>query len=213
MALGMARLLGYRLPPNFRQPMFATSLQDFWRRWHITLSRWLRDYLYKPLGGSRVGHWRMLGNLLVTMLLGGLWHGANWTFIVWGAAHGVGLVVERLLGLNRCRGWARAGWFVVIQLWVMLAWVFFRAPDVSRALGFLRGMADFSAGGLTLHPPLMLGLAFGLAVLLHQGYQICLVRLIPRRYLPVALGAATALFFVADLVINAPSKIFIYFQF
>src|ERR1700735_4950297 len=89
MALGMSRLLGYRLPSNFRQPMFASTLQEFWRRWHITLSRWLRDYLYIPLGGSRVGHWRMLGNLLVTMLLGGLWHGANWTFIVWGAAHGV----------------------------------------------------------------------------------------------------------------------------
>ena len=97
MALGLARLLGYRLPPNFRLPMLATNLQNFWRRWHITLSQWLRDYLYISLGGSRATRIRTAVNLLITMLLGGLWHGAAWGFIVWGFMHGLGLVWSRFL--------------------------------------------------------------------------------------------------------------------
>ncbi len=94
MALGMARLLGFRLPANFRSPLRAVRLQEFWRRWHITLSRWLRDYLYIPLGGNRAG--LVAVNLMVTMLLGGLWHGAGPGFIIWGGLHGAGLVIERL---------------------------------------------------------------------------------------------------------------------
>ncbi len=101
MAIGLALLLGFRFPANFDAPYTATSLQDFWRRWHMTLSRWLRDYLYVPLGGSRDGRWRTYRNLLLTMLLGGLWHGAAWTFVVWGALHGGGLAVERLLDDRR----------------------------------------------------------------------------------------------------------------
>jgi hypothetical protein len=95
MALGMARLLGYRLPANFRSPMRAGTLQEFWQRWHITLSHWLRDYLYIPLGGGRASAPRVAVNVLITMLLGGLWHGAAWTFVIWGGMHGFGLVVER----------------------------------------------------------------------------------------------------------------------
>ncbi|MGI8661880.1 MAG: MBOAT family O-acyltransferase [Acidimicrobiales bacterium] len=95
MAIGMALLLGFRFPANFDAPYSATSLQDFWRRWHMTLSRWLRDYLYVPLGGSKGGRRRTYRNLMLTMLLGGLWHGAGWTFVAWGALHGGGLVVER----------------------------------------------------------------------------------------------------------------------
>lgn len=95
MARGLASMLGIRLMENFRRPLFASGPQDLWRRWHISLSTWLRDYLYRPLGGNRGGPWRTARNLLLTMLLGGLWHGANWTFIVWGALHGTALVVER----------------------------------------------------------------------------------------------------------------------
>jgi alginate O-acetyltransferase complex protein AlgI len=96
-ARGSAQLLGFHFMVNFRQPYLATSLQDFWRRWHISLSTWLRDYLYIPLGGNRQGEAKTLGNLMTTMLLGGLWHGANWTFVVWGALHGVGLAIERVV--------------------------------------------------------------------------------------------------------------------
>ena len=95
MAIGLALLLGYQLPQNFNRPYLALSLQDFWRRWHMTLSRWLRDYLYIPLGGNRKGRAKTYRNLMITMLLGGLWHGASWTFVLWGGIHGTALSAER----------------------------------------------------------------------------------------------------------------------
>src|SRR5262249_42131939 len=95
-AIGIAALLGYRFQRNFDQPYRATSLRDFWHRWHMSLSQWLRDYLYRPLGGNRGSHWQTYRNLLLTMILGGLWHGAAWRFLLWGALHGAGLAVERL---------------------------------------------------------------------------------------------------------------------
>jgi D-alanyl-lipoteichoic acid acyltransferase DltB (MBOAT superfamily) len=133
---------------NFRQPYLATSLQDFWRRWHISLSTWLRDYLYIPLGGNRLGEAKTYRNLMVTMLLGGLWHGANWTFVVWGAIQGAGLAVERFLFGNRNsheepRGWQKWALRVVTFHVVCLAWVFFRAESVSGALALLGQLSHF----------------------------------------------------------------------
>ena len=106
-AIGCARLFGFVFPENFRMPYLATSVTDFWHRWHITLSTWLRDYLYIPLGGSRHGRLATLRNLMLTMLLGGLWHGAQWTFVAWGGFHGVMLCFERLTGVG-ARGRAAA---------------------------------------------------------------------------------------------------------
>jgi len=133
-AIGTAALLGYRFKENFNQPYRAESLQDFWRRWHMSLSQWLRDYLYIPLGGSRHGTWKTYRNLLATMLLGGLWHGAAWNFVIWGAIHGGWLALERAVmggGATSISGkWRRlAGWFVTFHV-VCAAWVFFRAPDM-----------------------------------------------------------------------------------
>ncbi len=123
------------LPQNFDRPYLATSLRVFWRRWHMTLSRWLRDYLYIPLGGNRGGPRRTYRNLMLTMLLGGLWHGAAWTFVVWGGIHGARLAAER--GLRERFGTARvpawAGWLVTFNV-VCLAWVFFRAPGPEHRL-------------------------------------------------------------------------------
>jgi D-alanyl-lipoteichoic acid acyltransferase DltB (MBOAT superfamily) len=148
-ARGSAQLLGFHFMVNFRQPYLATSLQSFWRRWHISLSTWLRDYLYIPLGGSRHGERQTYRNLMVTMLLGGLWHGANWTFVVWGGIHGAGLAVERFL--RRMFGWSEAdrvplttvsAWtarIVVFHL-VCLAWIFFRAPSLSDAVTMVGGL-------------------------------------------------------------------------
>jgi D-alanyl-lipoteichoic acid acyltransferase DltB (MBOAT superfamily) len=136
-AIGVALLLGFEFPQNFAGPYTAVSLQDFWRRWHMTLSRWLRDYLYIPLGGNRKGRLMTYRNLLVTMLLGGLWHGAAWTFVVWGGIHGVGLAVERLW-----RNWRGPGRETTTRRWlgrlvtfnvVCFAWIFFRADSFSRA--------------------------------------------------------------------------------
>jgi alginate O-acetyltransferase complex protein AlgI len=137
-ARGSAQLMGFHFMVNFRQPYLAESLQDFWRRWHISLSTWLRDYLYIPLGGNRLGSVRTYINLMLTMLLGGLWHGANWTFVVWGGIHGAGLAVERLLTGTRevaksssfAMRWLRR---IVIFNLVCVAWVFFRIPSIRGA--------------------------------------------------------------------------------
>ncbi|HEY6961265.1 MAG TPA: MBOAT family protein [Gaiellaceae bacterium] len=132
-AIGVALLLGFEFPQNFASPYTAVSLQDFWRRWHMTLSRWLRDYLYIPLGGNRKGRVLTYRNLMLTMLLGGLWHGAAWTFVVWGGIHGVGLAVERALGW---RPSSRAAmWFGRVLTFhvVCLGWIFFRADSFATA--------------------------------------------------------------------------------
>src|SRR5690606_21808832 len=130
-ARGVAYLLGYRLPINFNAPYLAASFKNFWERWHMTLSRWLRDYLYVSLGGNRKGGVRTYFNLMLVMLLGGLWHGAAYTFIVWGALHGAALALERMLGLHRDKSGlagipVRLAWFVVVQAVVLMAWIVFR---------------------------------------------------------------------------------------
>jgi D-alanyl-lipoteichoic acid acyltransferase DltB (MBOAT superfamily) len=161
-AIGVALLLGFRFPQNFDAPYIATSLQDFWRRWHLTLSRWLRDYLYIPLGGNRISPGRTYVNLMATMVLGGLWHGANWTFLLWGAIHGGGMAAERWIK----EAWAERGrplgvpaplrtmlqWLLTFHL-VCLAWVFFRAPSVGDAfemLGRLVGGGAVPVGAASL---------------------------------------------------------------
>ena len=150
MAVGLARMFNMRLPANFYSPYKARNIADFWRRWHMTLSRFLRDYLYIPLGGNRRGPSRQLVNLMLTMLLGGLWHGAGWTFVIWGALHGIYLVIHRLwsgLGIHLPRAIA---WPVTL-LAVVIAWVYFRAADVGSAHAILAGM--FGGNGFSLKTP------------------------------------------------------------
>ena len=161
MAIGLSLMFNIRLPLNFFSPYKADSIIDFWRRWHMTLSRFLRDYLYFPLGGNRKGGTRRYLNLMITMVLGGLWHGANWTFVAWGALHGAFLVVNHawravkplglLAALPRVvrESVARAVTFVA----VVVAWVFFRSADFSMAVRVLRGMAGFNGFALSASPP------------------------------------------------------------
>ena len=138
-AIGLALLLGFRFPQNFDAPYAATSIQDFWRRWHMTLSRWLRDYVYIPLGGNRGGSLLTYRNLMLTMLIGGLWHGAGWTFVAWGAIHGTALIAERWWRerpgyVERpSTAWRRA-WqrFLTFQI-VCFAWIFFRSDSFADA--------------------------------------------------------------------------------
>jgi alginate O-acetyltransferase complex protein AlgI len=148
-AIGVALALGFALPDNFRSPYAAIGFSDFWRRWHISLSTWLRDYVYIPLGGNRHGPLRTQGNLAATMLLGGLWHGASWTFVAWGALHGGYLVVERWLRA-RVAPWRSTAGKLAIALatfaLVCVAWVFFRAPTFDLAFRVLGAMAGFGAG-------------------------------------------------------------------
>lgn len=163
-AIGVANLLGYRFPQNFNQPYRALSIQDFWRRWHITLSSWLRDYLYKPLGGSHYGIAWTCFALMVTMLLGGLWHGASWNFVIWGATHGVALVVERLLGFTGKDGARRLppviAWLVTFHF-VCFAWIFFRSQTLDAALNYLRVMFSFQSFAVTVTPLVALMFVFG----------------------------------------------------
>lgn len=144
-AIGVAKWLGFDLMENFRRPYFALNPQEFWRRWHISLSTWLRDYLYISLGGNRQGKWLTARNLMLTMVLGGLWHGAAWTFVIWGAIHGGWLVAHRVWVERRGEAWSRwlaspAGrvvcWLVTFHL-VCLTWLFFRAGTLDQALGML----------------------------------------------------------------------------
>lgn len=147
MALGLARLFGIRLPFNFNSPYRARNISEFWRRWHMTLSRFLRDYLYIPLGGNRLGSTRRFWNLILVMLLGGLWHGAGWTFVIWGGLHGIALILHRVwrlcatqlqLPTGTLLGWIVA--FGATYIFITLAWVFFRADNVDAAMSVFRGL-------------------------------------------------------------------------
>lgn len=171
MAVGLSLLFGVRLPYNFNSPYQAWNITEFWRRWHMTLSRFLRDYLYVPLGGNRRGRARRYVNLMLTMLLGGLWHGASWTFVIWGGLHGAYLVVNHgWQWLKEKSGWGggdgahswagRTAGIALTLLCVMIGWVFFRAPDMASAAGILRSMFGMAGDGLP--PSALAGYSHGL---------------------------------------------------
>jgi D-alanyl-lipoteichoic acid acyltransferase DltB (MBOAT superfamily) len=173
-AIGISLLLGFELPENFNAPYTARTIQDFWRRWHITLSSWLRDYLYIPLGGNRKGTGRTYVNLVVTMLLGGLWHGAGWNFIFWGGMHGVGMALERARAETRrrrgipdpgrtagARALQRAGVFAFVSV----AWVFFRADSIGAAFAVLwRLVAGLGSIGSAVTWPVVGLVVLGIAI-------------------------------------------------
>jgi len=173
-ARGAGRILGFRIMRNFDAPYLAVTMSEFWSRWHISLSTWLRDYLYVPLGGNRLGALRTYINLSVTMLLGGLWHGANWTFVAWGGFHGLCLTVERLIGIRRldrsrmspAEQWCRG--LVTFHL-VCLGWVLFRSPSLDHALHVVWRIVTMADGPATSVVPV-----FGLAVLL--AFQLTRLR-------------------------------------
>jgi len=223
-AIGLALLLGVRFPINFDLPYSAVSLQDFWRRWHITLSRWLKDYLYIPLGGNRGSKAEVSRNIMVTMVLGGLWHGANWTFLIWGALHGAGQVFGHLrrarrqaLGLELhppSRGRHIFQVFVTFQF-VCLAWVFFRATSVSNAFDLLgRLFTGWSTVSTLITPLLVLTI---LAVVLIQqiparfGDQ--LVTRISETHLAIQVGIGAAVLLVISTLGPTGVAPFIYYRF
>jgi alginate O-acetyltransferase complex protein AlgI len=215
-ARGTALLLGFRLPMNFNAPYIATSFKNFWERWHMTLSRWLRDYLYVPLGGNRGAPWRTYVNLLLTMLLGGLWHGAAFTFIAWGALHGGALAIERALGLERrapgaARAVVRAGWFVVVQVMVLVTWIFFRSNSVGGAWQFLRNIVAFDVSPVP--EPLLAGAIFLVPVVLLHVWQAIEERGVVAHPGPVPKGALAAAMTLAIIMGYGSANDFIYFQF
>ncbi len=146
-AIGSAKILGYDLPENFNHPYSATSIRDFWRRWHITLSSWLRDYIYIPLGGNKKGGLRTFINIMVTMTLCGLWHGASWTFVFWGAWHGMAMSVTRFLQNNKyaVRMGAFLSWLLTMVT-IMIGWIFFRSHSFGDALHIINRLVSFQSG-------------------------------------------------------------------
>lgn len=144
MAIGVGKVLGFELTENFRRPYFAVSVTDFWHRWHISLSTWLKDYVYIPMGGSRCSKLRNYWNIFITFLISGIWHGANWTFIVWGCMHGIFQIIEKLLGQQKCSyGWIGKTFKIIITfLLVNFAWIFFRMPTLGDARGVIARIFD-----------------------------------------------------------------------
>ena len=234
-ARGAARVMGVELMLNFNRPYLASSLVEFWRRWHISLSTWFRDYLYIPMGGNRAGVARVYFNLATVFLVSGLWHGANWTYAAWGAAHGVGFILclasrplrgkcATALGIRSSFLTRAAGIFVTFNF-VCLAWVFFRAPDISTAFQIIGRIATCRAWGAgTLHPGLS-GFQFAISLALIAGLLgVEAIMRHPPAWLAAAAGSrwirwsAYYLFGVifVVLVVLSPQKTaqpFIYFQF
>ena len=221
MAIGTARLFGYRFPPNFNYPYRAASVTEFWRRWHMSLSFWLRDYLYIPLGGNRGGTLFVCRNLMLTMLLGGLWHGAAWNYVVWGALHGVGLCVNKLwreagrrlpMPIDVRGGWHIAA-LILTQLWVMLAWVFFRCDSTAQAMEVLAailGLRPHPGGGVLPVEGCILAI---IAIDHTLGSARLGLSLSPRWARALAWSGVGALFALGLAAMPVVQKPFIYFQF
>ena len=222
MALGIALMFGIRLPENFDRPYASRSVTEFWRRWHLSLSRWFRDYLYVPLGGNRGTALATYRNLVIVFLVTGLWHGANWTFVMWGAYHGTLLLIERVTGVGRGTGRRAVPWQGVTVVLVALGWVLFRAPTLEAAAGYYAAL---------LRPGL--GLPLDLRVALDPLATICLVFgagsvLLPRTWVtgvrlenPLVRGHRVLRLAVVGLVLPAALAFviagtfspFLYFQF
>ncbi|MBB2156708.1 MBOAT family protein [Gluconacetobacter diazotrophicus] len=211
MAIGMALLFGLRLPFNFDVPYRAASIRAFWRRWHMTLSRFLRDYLYIPLGGNRHGSGRQIANLVATMTLGGLWHGAGWTFVAWGALHGAALSVNHVWTRLGLRLPGVAGW-AVTMLTVIVGWVVFRAPDFPTAARMLRAMSGLNGVGRAwMHEAPVFWIAILVALVGPSSQDAALRMLRPTPLLAVPAGVAFVLLLL--LIGGRIPDAFIYFQF
>lgn len=240
-AVGAASCLGFVLPQNFRYPYAAIGFSDFWRRWHITLSAWLRDYLYIPLGGNRKGEFRTYVNLMITMLLGGLWHGANWTFVVWGALHGSYLCVERLFRKKESRGdlplpevvpvtvrsssfapaffrtKATQNFFLALLTFflVNVTWVFFRSADFTTAWRLLSSMFGLSGGAAVLPTLDMIkvSVVVTLMVATHWFMRDTTVLEVAKKMKWWLVGIIWAVMLILLVLSQESSSSFIYFQF
>ncbi len=226
MAVGLALMMGFHFIENFKSPYLARSITEFWQRWHISLSTWLRDYLYVSLGGNRLGALRTYINLLVTMLLGGLWHGANWTFVIWGLMHGLMLATERVCGVNPKLPRNQMFWLPTL-LFVTLGWVFFRSSSLAAANEFIQGMLGFNgiylraANAWQIKGFSLMILAIGLVISFSEPRMINFLSggrtssMVEPRQANLLLGVtACALGVLAILKLVADSETpFLYFQF
>ena len=222
MAIGAARLFGYRFPRNFDYPYRSASVTEFWRRWHMSLSFWLRDYLYIPLGGNRGHRFAVYRNLMLTMLLGGLWHGAAWNYVIWGLLHGFGLCVNKAwtavrpslpVGANWQSGWWHTPAIILTQLWIMVAWVFFRCDSVADANSVLLSIVGLHPHPGTAIAPLELWIVLIIAIDHTLGSGV-LRWSIPRGWArAVSWGGIGMLLALALATMPLVQRPFMYFQF
>ena len=214
-AIGVALLFGFHFPENFRRPYLSASVTEFWRRWHMTLSGWLRDYVYISLGGNRKGVWRTRVNLILTMLLGGLWHGASWNFVIWGGYHGLLLSIERIVwGRGERTGAIRIPLTVLTFLLVTAGWVFFRAKTLASALFVIGQMFAGQTAGRSLLGPWQLRLALiTLAIALSEEYWQWITRLAQSSFWVRTAAAVIALLVIELFTATDQSIPFVYFQF
>ena len=213
-ARGTARLFGVNLMENFKAPYLSKGFSEFWRRWHISLSAWLRDYLYVPLGGNRGGRWQTYRNLMITMLLGGLWHGAAWGFVVWGGLHGLYLVAERWFARER-KGPTRQAGLPVIAVFtvVTLTWIPFRAPNLAQAVEVLQALFGPVGGTQLVAAPLVVGLMGLLTLVIDKADlsgHVNPVQDAPSLVRGIAYGGAMV---AAVMFASVTAVPFIYFQF
>ncbi|WP_412561497.1 MBOAT family O-acyltransferase [Winogradskyella sp. MIT101101] len=217
-AIGIALMLGIILPDNFRYPYAAIGFSDLWRRWHISLSTWLRDYLYIPLGGNRHGITRMYAALMITMLLGGLWHGAAWTFVIWGALHGIYLVIERLLRNKihiKINTWNGVLLALLTYTCVNITWVFFRAREFETAKNMLASMFGLNDGAKILQSFDIIKVFTVITILFicHWVMRNTSMKAVSLKTPPVVLGIVWAILFVLICIAQGSGEQFIYFQF
>ncbi|WP_430467611.1 MBOAT family O-acyltransferase [Winogradskyella ouciana] len=217
-AIGIALMLGIILPDNFRYPYAAIGFSDLWRRWHISLSTWLRDYLYIPLGGNRHGITSMYAALMITMLLGGLWHGAAWTFVIWGALHGIYLVIERLLR-NKIRikinTWNGVLLALLTYTCVNITWVFFRAREFETAKNMLASMFGLNDGAKILQSFDIIKVFTVITILFicHWVMRNTSMKAVSLKTPPIVLGIVWAILFVLICIAQGSGEQFVYFQF
>jgi alginate O-acetyltransferase complex protein AlgI len=213
-AIGVALLFGFHFPENFRRPYLSASVTEFWRRWHMTLSRWLRDYIYISLGGNRKGEIRTYLNLMATMLLGGLWHGASWNFVIWGGYHGALLAVERMVwGRGVRTGWLRLPLSVLTFLLVCVGWVFFRAKTFAAAMFVLGQMISTTSGHSLLSLWQWRIAILSLIVALAEEYRGVLTRLTVSPVWARTLAVVAALLVIELFSATEQTIPFVYFQF
>jgi D-alanyl-lipoteichoic acid acyltransferase DltB (MBOAT superfamily) len=219
-ARGVSRLFGIELTLNFEQPYLSRNITEFWRTWHISLSTWLHDYLYIPLGGNQHGKFVTYRNLMITMLLGGLWHGASWNFVIWGGIHGALLSIHRAMGGYVPRGhldpltWRDILKILFTFALVCLAWVFFRSLELTDSVDYITGLFSFRAGGVALDDLLVVGISLLFILIIDISQRLTRDQEVVLRWAPPLRGIAYATLFIwIVLWSGGEAQPFIYFQF
>ncbi|MEC0143778.1 MBOAT family O-acyltransferase [Paenibacillus alginolyticus] len=216
MAIGIALLFNIKLPNNFNSPYKALNIQDFWRRWHMTLSRFLRDYIYIPMGGNRKGLYRTYTNLLITFIIGGIWHGAGWTFLFWGFLHGIALVLHRIWSGLHIKMNKVIAWFITFNF-INITWVFFRAKDWDHAIKVLNGMFGLTGLSMSISDNAFANLPYAFLLILLFLFVVTItknsIELMDEFKPSIRSAIVISIIFVVSVLLSQKVSEFLYFNF